>query len=515
MTSNNTAEEDPTADMQTPLISNEVSEEISPLPPPANEIGDEEEQQNLTVRVQGEVTPDERQEYQCRDAPFAILFLAHLAVILYFTFAWGLPAAIAGTKDADESYNHDDDFEDVEFSGMLALLAVSSAAGMVALVAALSFMIQFASHLVQISLISSIVMSLMFAVAFLLKGFLFLSILYFLSFAIATCYSIAVWRRIPFSAANLSTALTAVKSNIGITILAFGMMLVLVIWSVLWTLSYYGIYMHATQGCTDDQCREDKNPLAGIVGFMFLLSFYWTSEVIKNILHVTTAGVVATFWHVPEEANSCCSPAISDSLKRSMVTSFGSICFGSLLMAIVRVLRYLVHQARRSNNRNTLLLCVLECLVACLENVIEYTTKWAYIYVALYGCDFLESGRRCFQLFRDRGWTMIINDNLVYRVLILMSIVVGGLTGCIGMLIASSTSWVDDFEDSKYILAFWLPFIVGLAMANIVFGVVASATDTVIVCFAESPNDFERNYPELSRNMLSAWNQIYPSEFGM
>ena len=46
-------------------------------------------------------------------------------------------------------------------------------------------------------------------------------------------------------------------------------------------------------------------------------------------------------------------------------------------------------------------------------------------------------------------------------------------------------------------------------------GVVASATDTVIVCFAESPNEFRANYPQLSHDMLSAWRQIYPNEIGI
>jgi hypothetical protein len=52
-------------------------------------------------------------------------------------------------------------------------------------------------------------------------------------------------------------------------------------------------------------------------------------------------------------------------------------------------------------------------------------------------------------------------------------------------------------------------------MAQVVLGIVASATDTVVVCFAESPNEFQANYPELSQEMLQAWRQIYPSEFGI
>ena len=43
--------------------------------------------------------------------------------------------------------------------------------------------------------------------------------------------------------------------------------------------------------------------------------------------------------------------------------------------------------------------------------------------------------------------------------------------------------------------------------------VVFSAVETVVVCFAEAPNDFERNHPKLCREMSSAWKEAWPNEF--
>jgi hypothetical protein len=43
--------------------------------------------------------------------------------------------------------------------------------------------------------------------------------------------------------------------------------------------------------------------------------------------------------------------------------------------------------------------------------------------------------------------------------------------------------------------------------------VVSSAVDTVMVCFAESPNEFRSNYPLLSEQMVRAWRKTYPQEF--
>lgn len=43
--------------------------------------------------------------------------------------------------------------------------------------------------------------------------------------------------------------------------------------------------------------------------------------------------------------------------------------------------------------------------------------------------------------------------------------------------------------------------------------VVSSAVDTVIVCFAEAPNDLRLNFPHLSDQMVRAWRKVYPQEF--
>jgi hypothetical protein len=46
--------------------------------------------------------------------------------------------------------------------------------------------------------------------------------------------------------------------------------------------------------------------------------------------------------------------------------------------------------------------------------------------------------------------------------------------------------------------------------ATIFMSIVASAVNTVIVCFAEAPAEFETNHPALSAQMRAAWTQAWP-----
>lgn len=42
-------------------------------------------------------------------------------------------------------------------------------------------------------------------------------------------------------------------------------------------------------------------------------------------------------------------------------------------------------------------------------------------------------------------------------------------------------------------------------------GVVSSAVDAIIVCFAEAPAEFKENHPELSQELESSWEAAWPN----
>ena len=44
-------------------------------------------------------------------------------------------------------------------------------------------------------------------------------------------------------------------------------------------------------------------------------------------------------------------------------------------------------------------------------------------------------------------------------------------------------------------------------------GVVKSATNTVIVCYAEAPKEFQTNHHDLSLQMRTSWRVAWPVEF--
>ena len=148
-----------------------------------------------------------------------------------------------------------------------------------------------------------------------------------LSLSLSLSLSIYIYN-IYTQAQNLITATTAVKKNYGLNAVGFSSLGVMLGWSLWWAASFTSA-MFVTSGCNAaGVCEREAN---GLVVFLFLVSFYWSHQVIKNTVHCTVAGTVGTWWFAPHEASSCCSSAIRDSWIRSVTTSFGSICFGSLI----------------------------------------------------------------------------------------------------------------------------------------------------------------------------------------
>jgi len=140
-----------------------------------------------------------------------------------------------------------------------------------------------------------------------------------------------------------------------------------------------------------------------------------------------------------------------------MTTSFGSVCFGSLLVAIVQALRQIANMARNNQDANGLLVCCAQCILGCLESLLEYFNKWAFVYVGLYGYSYIEAGKNVITLFKDRGWEAIIADNLVGTTMFFLSLAVGLITGAVGILFVTQTNWWDTFANTagdKKIIAF-------------------------------------------------------------
>jgi hypothetical protein len=472
------------------------------------------------VTQDGDIPRGEKQSAKCRDWPFALLFCIHLTSIISTALALGIPALNDSSDWTDDDGDDDTDYTgDYQGFMYLSLLCAGMAFGLSFL--SLSLMMAFPQRIITYSLWISVAMNFILGFIFLAAGEILMGLLCLFFFALSLCYVIMVKKRIPFAAANLATGVRAVRQNCGLTFVAYFITLASVGYTALWCLALAGVFSKTVDQDEVDDCKADCNgdsvceddcdryPNIIILFFLFI-AYFWTQQVATNTIHVTVAGTVGTWWVSPDEANHFCSKALKDSFVRATTLSFGSICFGSLLVAIVQALRQLIRAAQQNDDGNQILLCICDCLLQMIENLLTYFNKWAYVYVGIYGYSYLEGAKAVMQLFEARGWSVIISDDLVQNSLMLVCVMIGLCTGLLGLALSTVPEWFPEDKDINYV-GFGVGFLVGYILAMIMLGVVESAVNSVLVLFAEAPYEFSQNYPELSEEMRAAWRKTHPS----
>ncbi len=374
-----------------------------------------------------------------RDVLFAYLFIAHLAVFAIVGISYG-GCSTTSTAGGGQSTTDQFNYSDGNSGGtamMTAILGTSTAiAFAVTYFITALFLPKFPRLAIKASLYGNIIMFSVLGLLIFISHPNLWTFLFLLFFSgVNLWYLFSVQRFIPFASTNLKLATNAISTNFGIYFIAFAAGLIGILWMGFWTYTATGLGIFSDVQIAVSQTAAESNyydyygpgltdAILGLKGFALLLSLYWTINVLANIVQTTTAGVTGTWCFDKTTASSCCSSAVSQSLFRTCTYSFGSVCFGSLLTALVTTLRVLAQWARdnsrnrdRENNAAVLLYCILACILSFIEDILEYFNQWAYIFVGIWGLDYLESGKRVMELFAARGCTAIISDGLTNYVL--------------------------------------------------------------------------------------------------
>lgn len=160
---------------------------------------------------------------------------------------------------------------------------------------------------------------------------------------------------------------------------------------------------------------------AKVIGLVAFITFagYWITEVLKNVIHTTISGVYGSWYFAP---NNPPKAPTRGAAKRALTYSFGSISFGSLLVAIINALRQLCsiaqqQEAAAGNICGQIGFCVLGCLIGILDWAVQFINRYAFSYMALYGKPYIQSAKDTWTMIKNRGIDALINECLIGPVL--------------------------------------------------------------------------------------------------
>ncbi|KAG0018062.1 putative choline transporter, neither null mutation nor overexpression affects choline transport [Entomortierella chlamydospora] len=275
----------------------------------------------------------------------------------------------------------------------------------------------------------------------------------------------------------------------------------------------YSIYFMVVIAGTYDRFYNTATGSAPATLYVLLIfslfSFYWTSQVLANIAHTTICGVYATYYFMKGSPQGVTKSPTVESMKRACTTSIGSICFGSLIIAIIQTLRAIANIARNDGNGIVAFIgCLIDCLLACIQGLAEYVNKYAFAQVAIYGKPYIEAAKDTWTIIQDRGIEQIINDNLIGNVWGMAGLL-GGILSAVGSYIYLRFATPAFNSNGQFTYAIIIVgFVMGLQIVFTVGTVIDSGVVTTFVCLAEDPAALARTKPELFEKIRATWPQV-------
>lgn len=232
----------------------------------------------------------------------------------------------------------------------------------------LSFAKAFAKPLIYFMLFLGAIISGIFLIIAIMVREIFTIILTSLVFGLSLLYVYYARRRVPFAVVLLKTSISLTQKYPGTIGASIAQIFVFITYCA-------GVVFALLQAwLVKNEYAQDA--ALGLI----LFSFYWTTQVIANVVHTTNCGAFASWYFMSNTPSMPIDPTMK-SLKRTTTYSFGSVCFGSLFIAIIMFLRQLVKGAARSaaggkGGGDSLIilfiLCIMSCFLELLKNVVEY-----------------------------------------------------------------------------------------------------------------------------------------------
>lgn len=232
--------------------------------------------------------------------------------------------------------------------------------------------------------------------------------------------------------------------------------------------------------------------------FVLFMTF-WIINFVTSLNQMVLSGAFASYYWAFNKPNDVPRFPIIYSFGRALRYHLGSLAFGSLIIAVVQLVRvildYIDYKLRDSNNKVAkFMLKCMKCCLWCLENFLKFLNKNAYIMIAIHGKNFCTSAKKAFSMIMRNALRTVIVDKVTDLIMFLSKLMVTAAVGITAFYWAQGKiPFIPGTEIPRfnYYLAPVAIIIIGsYFIASCFFSVYEMAVDTIFLCFVE---DTERN----------------------
>jgi choline transporter-like protein 2/4/5 len=225
-------------------------------------------------------------------------------------------------------------------------------------------------------------------------------------------------------------------------------------------------------------------------------------EFVKAIGILTVSGCISTDYWVDKNSADIPWFPLFPSFYRAIRYHCGSAIFGALVLAIIRLIRYIMMyidsktaELQKNNRWAKVVMAVVHCCLWCLEKCARFLTYSAYIMTSIEGNSFCVSAWRSFKLIFSNSLRVAATQTLATIIIILAQL--GITASCTLLCYVSITSLEiygpegEDYVDSAVVPCI-LVFLSSFFVTSCFMGVYDTAIQTLLLSFCLDEDKFKR-----------------------
>ena len=324
-------------------------------------------------------------------------------------------------------------------------------------------------------------------------------------------FVLTLWKRIARAIEIFEEASHAIRANCILTILPFFSVLALCLNFVFWATStafiassgeYSIAELNQTATFSPDETILEVRVLGtfSYTNLFVVFNFFgmlWTLNFINGLMVMITSGAVAKWYWAgsPTSHQEHGHFPVLKSIAIAFRFHLGSIAFGSILVAMVQLVRYIAayidartKKIQGTNKVMAALMCVVHCLLKCLETCVKFISRNAFIMTAMYGDPFCVATKNAF-------FTISANLAQVATITFLGDIIIRFGQVLISMT-AALACWVyldsfpeysvgGDLELNTFSWPVFLCWVIAWFVSHEVLSIYDIAVDTILLSFCQ------------------------------
>ncbi|GAB1597591.1 Hypothetical predicted protein, partial [Argonauta hians] len=227
-----------------------------------------------------------------------------------------------------------------------------------------------------------------------------------------------------------------------------------------------------------------------------LFMFFWLINFVSALGQLTLAGAFASYYWAYNKPGDIPSFPLFKAFWRCFRYHLGSLAFGSLLIAIVQMIRvfleYVDHKLKDTENpvAKFVLKC-MKCCFWCLEKFLKFLNKNAYIMIAVHGKNFCASAKDAFLLILRNVARSVVIDKSTSFVLFMSRLLIVCAIGFAAYAVFGKkmdigvSQYIDDLQLNFHVVPIVIIVIGAYFITSLFFSVYDMAVDTLFLCFLD------------------------------